>query len=189
MAVMARRAGRERAPAPDPDTLQRLMGAWADAPPGAARTAAAGAPAAVDTLPERPPLDGRLLRCDIGGGSYAFPLAAVAEVVPYSPPRRLPGQPADAGVTMLRGRVLPTVDAAARLGVAAQAPSGRVVVLESSSGDHAVAVTDTQDIVEIDPGRLSAPPPGAAASGFVAALADIDGEVVVVLDAERLCGG
>ncbi len=189
MAVMARRAGRERAPAPDPETLQRLLGAWADAPEGAVPTPADGAPAAAGGPPEPAPLDGRLLRCDIAGGAYAFPLLAVAEVVPYVPPRRLPGQSPDTGITMLRGRMLPTVDAAARLGVAAPGPPGRMVVLATSAGEHAVAVTDAQDIVEIDPLELTPPPPGASASPFVAALADVDGEVVVVLDPERVCGG
>ena len=68
-------------------------------------------------------------------------------------------------------------------------PPQRIVVLATAAGEHAVAVTDAHDIVEIDPGALSEPPGGAAASPFVAALADIDGEVVVVLDPDRLCGG
>lgn len=180
---MARRAGRGRsAESPEPEALQRLLGAWADtsgdAPPRAATSAARPTAA-----------DGRLLRCTIGGATYAFPLLAVAEVVPYSAPRRLPGQPPDIGVAILRGRMLPTVDAAARMGIAADAPPTRLVVVATAAGEHAVAVTDTHDIVEIDPARLTAAPAGAAASPFVAALADVDGEVVVVLDPDRLCAG
>jgi len=185
MAAMARRAGQKppRA-APGPETLDRLLGAWADGPAeGAASTPSAA------TAPARPALDGRLLRCVIGAGAYAFPLLSVAEVVPYAAPRRLPGQAPDTGVTMLRGRTLPTVDAATRMGVAADLPPKRMVVVTTSAGEHAVAVTDAQDIAEIDAARLSEPPAGAGASPFVAALADIDGEVVVVLDPERLCCG
>jgi chemotaxis signal transduction protein len=182
MAAMARRAGRERPrPVPDPETLERLLGAWDD---GVEPAAAAPPPA---QPPPRPAIDGRLLRCTIGDGAYAFPLSAVAEVVAYARPRRLPGQAADAGVTILRGRVLPALDAAARLGIGGDRPPKRMVVVATPAGDHAVAVADAHDILEVDPARLSEPPAGAAASPFVAALVDIDGEVVVVLDPERLC--
>lgn len=186
MAAMARRAGRERSRRPpDAETMQRLLGAWAAAPEKQPPPAAVTEPARGQDLP----LDGRLLRCDIGGGAYAFPLLSVAEVVPYTAPRRLPGQAADEGVTMLRGRTLATIDAAARMGIADAGTPKRMVVVTTTAGEHAVAVADAHDIVEIDRDHLRAPPPGASPSAFVAALADIDGEVVVVLDPDRLCGG
>ncbi len=158
--------------------MQRLLGAWAAAPEQDARAA----PQPEPTEPEPAaalPLDGRLLRCKIGAGAYAFALLAVAEVVPYSVPRRLPGQPPGTGLTTLRGRTLPTIDAATRMGIADAGTPMRMVVVATSAGEHAVAVTDAHDIVEIGRDRLRPPPPGASASAFVAALADIDGEVVV----------
>jgi two-component system chemotaxis response regulator CheV len=138
---------------------------------------------------DRPQLDGRLLQCDIGGGAFAFPLAAVTEVVPYTPPRRLPGQPADAGVTMLRGRPMPALDAAARMGLAASESAARMVVLATSAGPCAAIVADTGDIVEVPSGRLSPPPAGAGASAYITALVEIGGELVAVLDPDRLCRG
>lgn len=160
--------------------LRRLIAAWAsDVQTGVA----------ADAEEEAPALDGRLLRCEIGGGAFAFPLAAVAEVVPYAPPRRLPGQPADAGVTMLRGQALPTLDAAARLGLAAAEAAGRMVVLTTGAGPCAVIVGDTGDIVEVGPERLAPPPAGAGASGYVAAVVEVEGVLVAVLDPDRLCRG
>jgi CheW-like domain len=71
--------------------LRRLIAAWAsDVQPGVPGD---------EEEPERLGLDGRLLRCQIGDGEFAFPLAAVTEVVPYAPARRLPGQPAGAGAS------------------------------------------------------------------------------------------
>src|SRR4051794_22939299 len=99
--------GGEHRGAPSEAALRRLIAAWAS-------DVQQGVPGDEEE-PERPALDRRLLICEIGGGAFAFPLAAVTEVVPYTPPRRLPGQPADAGVTMLRGRrPLPTLDGGAR---------------------------------------------------------------------------
>jgi chemotaxis signal transduction protein/DNA-binding XRE family transcriptional regulator len=135
----------------------------------------------------RAPLDGRLVLCDIGGAAYAFPLAAVVEVVPYVAPRRLPGQPADAGVALVRGRVVATLDAALRLDVPAPEPPTRMVLLSARTGVHAVAVTAASDITELEPSRLSPPPAGAQASRCVSGLAEIDGDLVVVLDPDELC--
>jgi chemotaxis signal transduction protein len=161
--------------------LRRLIAAWAsDVQPGVP---------ADEEEPERPALDGRLLRCGIGGGQFAFPLAAVTEVVPYTPPRRLPGQPAEAGVTMLRGRPLPTLDAAARMGLAGADAAGRMVVLATRAGPCAAIVADTGDIVEVEADRLTPPPAGAGASPYVVALVELGGELVAVLDPERLCRG
>jgi purine-binding chemotaxis protein CheW len=183
---LARRAGTSQAAvarierarqSPSAATLRRLVAACGV-------DLELGIPAEAEAA--RPALDGRLLIVDIGGAAYAFPLAAVSEVVPHVPPRRLPGQPPDAGVAVLRGRVLPTIDAAARIGVPATEPPRRMVLLETRTGMHAVAVTDARNIADVDPTRLTAPPPGAAAAAYVTALVEIEGELVVVLDPEAL---
>jgi chemotaxis signal transduction protein len=162
---------------PSEDGLRRLLAAWAS-------DVQTGVPADED---EAPPLDGRLLQCVIGGGAFAFPLAAVTEVVPYAPPRRLPGQPVEAGVTMLRGEPLPSLDAAARMGMRVDEAAGRMVVLATREGPCAVVVSETREIAAVDPERLAPPPAGAGASEYVVALVEIEGELVAVLDPERLC--
>ena len=185
---LARRAGTSQAAvarierarqSPSAATLRRLI-------------AACGVDLQLELPPEaqavRPELDDRLVLCDIGGAAYAFPLAAVREVVPHVVPRRLPGQPAHAGVAVVRGRVLPTVDAAARLGVPASDPPRRMVLLATRTGVHAVSVTDASDITAAEAHRLSAPPAGAAASRCVLALVEISGSLIVVLDPDELCG-
>ncbi len=185
---LARRAGTSQAAvarierarqSPSAATLRRLIAACGvdlqlDIPPEAQR--------------ERRTLDDRLVLCDIGGAAYAFPLAAVTEVVPYVEPRRLPGQPPHAGVAVVRGRVLPTVDAAVRLGVPATDPPRRMVLLSTRSGVHAVSVTDASDITAAEAHRLSPPPSGAAVSPCVSALVEISGSLIVVLDPDALCG-
>jgi len=164
--------------APSEAGLRRLIAAWAS-------DVQTGVPVEEDD--DAGLLDGRLLRCVIGGAAFAFPLTAVTEVVAYAPPRRLPGQPAEAGVTMLRGAPLPTLDAAARMGLEGDDGAGRMVVLATRAGRCAVVVSDTGEIVEVAPERLAPPPAEAGSSGFVSALVEIAGELVAVLDPERLC--
>jgi chemotaxis signal transduction protein/DNA-binding XRE family transcriptional regulator len=184
---LARRAGTSQAAvariegarqSPSAATLRRLI-------------AACGVDLVVGIPPEgesaRPAVDDRLVLCDIGGAAYAFPLEAVTEVVPYAVPRCLPGQPPHAGVAVVRGQVLPTVDAALRLGVPAPDPPRRMVLVTTRTGTHAVSVTDASDVTTAEAHRLSAPPAGAAAATCVSALAEIAGELIVVLDPDELC--
>jgi chemotaxis signal transduction protein len=107
--------------------------------------------------------------------------------VAHVAPRRLPGQPLYAGVAVVRGRVLPTVDAALRLGIPAPDPPRRMVLVATRGGVHAVSVTDASDITDAEAHRSTAPPAGSGASPCVAALVEIDGELVVVLDPDELC--
>lgn len=184
---LARRAGTSQAAvarierarqSPSAATLRRLI-------------AACGVDLLVDLPPEaeaeRPVLDDRLVLCDIGGAAYAFPLAAVTEVVAHVVPRRLPGQPLHAGVAVVRGRVLPTVDAAVRLGIPAPDPPRRMVLVSTRTGAYAVSVTDANDITEAKSHRSTAPPSGSGVSACIAALVEIRGELIVVLNPDELC--
>jgi two-component system, chemotaxis family, chemotaxis protein CheV len=92
-------------------------------------------------------------------------------------------------VTMLRGRPLPALDASARMGLSASESAARMVVLATSGGECAAIVADTGDIVEVPSERLSPPPAGAGASPYVTALVEVGGELVAVLDPDRLCRG
>ena len=72
-----------------------------------------------------------VLHLSVGGERYAIPTAHVVEVVPAVPLRALPGAPPEvAGLLAYRGRILPVVDLARRLGrpPAPQALSTRIVV-------------------------------------------------------------
>ncbi len=64
-----------------------------------------------------------------------------------------------------------------------------MVVLTTGAGPCAVIVGDTGDIVEVGPERLAPPPAGAGASGYVAAVVEVEGVLVAVLDPDRLCRG
>jgi chemotaxis signal transduction protein len=79
------------------------------------------------------------------------------------------------------------LDAAARLGLPAPEPPSNLVLVTTRAGEHAVAVTAARGIVELDAGHLAPAPRAAGASPAVAAIAEIDGELVVVLDPEELC--
>jgi chemotaxis signal transduction protein/DNA-binding XRE family transcriptional regulator len=132
-------------------------------------------------------LDGRLLRFALGDAAFAVPLAATREVLEVTPGRRLPGQPEGVGVTFVRGRLVTTIDTATRLGIPEALQPRTMIVIATRSGEFAVTVSQVHGIVDVPPERLAPPPPTAAAGPFVAAVAEIGGELVVVLDPQELC--
>jgi chemotaxis signal transduction protein len=73
------------------------------------------------------------------------------------------------------------------MGLQVDEAAGRMVVLATRQGPCAVVVSETGEIAQVAPDRLTPPPAGAGASEYVVALVEIAGELVAVLDPERLC--
>jgi purine-binding chemotaxis protein CheW len=96
-----------------------------------------------------------------GGGRYALPMSAIAEVGRVARMTRVPGLPSwIAGVSNWRGRILPVVDLRPLLGVPANdlKDDARVVV----TGDETVSVGLLVEVVEgvatLPTGELATPP-------------------------------
>ena len=92
----------------------------------------------------------------LGGGRFALPMDAVAEVgrAPYV--TRVPGTPAwVTGVTNWRGRILGVVDLRVLLGVPEAADGeGRLVVLHQGAATVGVVAERVDGVVEVDEERL-----------------------------------
>jgi purine-binding chemotaxis protein CheW len=136
----------------------------------------------------RPPPDAPPpVRCVVfraGGERFALPLEAVREVVLPQPPfARVPRSgPAVRGAMNLRGRVVPVVDLAALLGLAAPPlgeRDGQVLVLDGERPGLGLLVGLVLGVEALAPGR----PAGGGPSRGLAAAA---GGPVTVLDAPAL---
>jgi purine-binding chemotaxis protein CheW len=76
-----------------------------------------------------------------GGQGYCIEVARVREIRRWSPVTTLPHAPRYfLGVMNLRGAVIPIIDLALRLGLAATAPTPRHVVLIVAAGDRTVGL-------------------------------------------------
>ena len=128
---------------------------------------------------------GRLLVWRSGGAAYAFPLEAVERIAEHTSPVRLPGQPPGTGVVTVDGQATTALDAAGRLGTEDAAPA-QIVVVRVGDSRRAVVVDRAEALA--DETAIVPPPPGAGAARYVAGLADVGGEQVVVLDPDRFCG-
>jgi purine-binding chemotaxis protein CheW len=92
----------------------------------------------------------------LGGGRFALPMEAVAEVgrTPYV--TRVPGTPAwVTGVTNWRGRILGVIDLRVLLGVPeAGDGEGRLVVLHQGAATVGVVAERVDGVMEVDEERL-----------------------------------
>lgn len=99
----------------------------------------------------------------VDGQSFGIAIAAVGEIISWTPVTPLPNQPPHTlGVLNLRGTIIPVHDLRMRLsGVRTEATETHVVVV-TFLGAHrlGILVDAVSDILSVAPDELKAPPPG-----------------------------
>jgi len=138
----------------------------------------------------------QLLTCELRGQQFAMPLQRIREVIEHRTVTRVPSAPAFVhGVINLRGMVIPVVDMGLHIGLPAYSPSRRtcLLVVEIPSRGEPITlgliVDSVADVLEVPRGSLRPPPPFGVAVrlDFISGLAPLDdGDIVTVLDAERM---
>jgi purine-binding chemotaxis protein CheW len=127
----------------------------------------------------------KLLLFRTGGRVFAIDAGAVREILPATPPTRIPGSPAAVrGLVNVRGTLVTVVDAALAVGVRDAPSSGdtgngtaapTLVLVEQGTRTIGLIVDDVLDLVSVGDGALAAggPFPGVrpemvAATGLAA---------------------
>jgi purine-binding chemotaxis protein CheW len=133
-----------------------------------------------------------LLVFRMDGREHALPVEDVVEVVRMVAATPLPEAPVwVGGVINFRGRVIPLIDARARLGAPRREPdlSTRIIVVQTSEWAAGLVV---DEVVEVLPVRAEAlDPPGKATAGAaaVSGVVSEDDRLILVLDRDRLLEG
>lgn len=133
----------------------------------------------------------RIVTFRLGTELFAADIGSVERVLKYDPPRSIPNVPDwIEGVIDYQGRVVPVVDLRRRFELPASPPGPHTRMLVLTTGEELVAVVvdAVLDVRPLEEAELAAPPAffrGLAAE-YLRGLARRDGELVVVLDAERL---
>lgn len=133
----------------------------------------------------------RIVTFRLAGELFAAEIGTVERVLRYEPPRAIPGAPEwIPGVIEHQGKVVPVVDLRVRFGLPAERPGAqaRLIVL-TAAGEYVAAIVDAVlDVRRVEGDQLTAPPSlfRGLAGEFLRGLTQRDGELVVVLDAERL---
>ncbi len=124
----------------------------------------------------------------IGPACFGVDTATVVEVLRDRGLTRVPlAAEAVLGLVHLRGRIVPVVDPAARLGVVAAASSTQPQLVVSLGNDwYALAVDEMLDVIEIPPERVERPAAAAAHGEAIAGTFAAETRLVHLLDPENL---
>jgi purine-binding chemotaxis protein CheW len=124
----------------------------------------------------------QLVVFSLGGEEYALPIGSVHEIIRYTEPRTVASDAAwIRGVIGLRGKIIPIFDLASRMGL--QDPgSGKIVIVESGTGQVGVVVDEVEEVLTISSEQLEDGP----ASDAIDAIAKIGDRLVVLLDPDGL---
>jgi len=125
----------------------------------------------------------------IGVACFGVDTAAVVEVLRGRGLTRVPlAAEGVLGLVHLRGRIVPVIDPAARLGVAAAATAGSQAQLVVALGDdwYGLAVDEMLDVIEIPTAQIERPAAAAAHGEAIAGTFAAETRLVHLLDPEHL---
>ncbi|HET6550724.1 MAG TPA: chemotaxis protein CheW [Solirubrobacter sp.] len=128
----------------------------------------------------------QLVVFSIGTEEYALPIGSVHEIIRYTEPRSVASDvPWIRGVIGLRGKIIPIYDLAARIGISIDgAEFGKIVIVETGTGQAGVVVGDVEEVLTVTPEHLEAVP--TADSQTIESIAKIDDRLVILLNPEGL---
>jgi len=131
----------------------------------------------------------RLIVFVVSGRSFACEMGAVREVVPSQAVTRLPGAPKEVcGLINLRGTIVTVLDLGHKLGHSAcNTMEGLILLAEYGEKLVGLGVDDVRDILDVPVDNLSSLEKLAEAdSHIVTAVAEIEGQEVMVLDIKEV---
>jgi purine-binding chemotaxis protein CheW len=128
----------------------------------------------------------QLVVFSLGGEEYALPIGSVHEIIRYTEPRSVASdQPWIRGVIALRGKIIPIYDLAARMGLpASEEELGKIVIVETVTGQAGVVVGDVEEVLTVTEDRLEGVP--TAGNAAIRSIAKVGDRLVVLLDPEGL---
>jgi purine-binding chemotaxis protein CheW len=127
----------------------------------------------------------QLVVFSLGTEEYALPIGTVSEIIRFTEPRTVASDAAwIRGVIGLRGKIIPIFDLAARMGLDTDSAPGKIVIVESGTGQVGVIVDEVEEVLTVSSEQLEAVP--TAASDSIEAIAKIEDRLVILLNAEGL---
>jgi purine-binding chemotaxis protein CheW len=127
---------------------------------------------------------GQYLAFKLGNEEYGLPIQSVREIIGIQPITMVPLAPEMArGVINLRGKIVPVADLRVRFGMdPGREPEPCIIIVRSRGADIGVLVDAVFEVVRVQEGELSAPPPFNPAAVFVRGIAKVAERVRFLLD-------
>jgi purine-binding chemotaxis protein CheW len=122
---------------------------------------------------------------------YALPISSVQEIIRFSEPRAVASSdPVVCGVISLRGRIVPVLDLALRLGLdpIQGASEAKIVIAETGEDVTGFVVDDVTEVLTVEAEQIDEAP-ASITSGCITGVAKIEDRLVVVLEPSALTAG
>jgi purine-binding chemotaxis protein CheW len=112
---------------------------------------------------------------------YALPIGSVHEIIRFTEPRTVASDAAwIRGVIGLRGKIIPIFDLASRMELETVGVPGKIVIVESGTGQVGVMVDDVEEVLTVGSDQLADVP--IANSEAIEAIAKIGDRLVILLN-------
>lgn len=127
----------------------------------------------------------QLIVFSLGTEEYALPIGTVSEIIRFTEPRTVASEAAwIRGVIGLRGKIIPIFDLAARMALAGDSEPGKIVIVETGTGQVGVMVDEVEEVLTVSSEQLEPVP--TANTDSIEAIAKIEDRLVILLNAEGL---
>ena len=131
----------------------------------------------------------KVLLVRLGKDLYAIPIAAIEEVLPALPIEAMPQCPDFVrGVAFVRGHLIPVLSAAERLGLESHqlADESAIVCLRVGNRLVGVEFDEALDLMDLAAAKSLPSAEIGARAGFFTAVVEHDGQLIRLLDPEKL---
>ena len=130
----------------------------------------------------------QLVVFSLGTEEYALPIGTVSEIIRFTEPRTVASEAAwIRGVIGLRGKIIPIFDLAARMALGSDSEPGKIVIVETGTGQVGVMVDEVEEVLTVSSEQLEDVP--SAASDAIEAIAKIEDRLVILLNPAGLFAG
>jgi purine-binding chemotaxis protein CheW len=127
----------------------------------------------------------QLVVFSLGTEEYALRIGTVSEIIRFTEPRTVASDAAwIRGVIGLRGKIIPIFDLAARMAIGSDSVPGKIVIVETGTGQVGVMVDQVEEVLTVSSEQLETVP--TASTDSIEAIAKIGDRLVILLNAEGL---
>jgi len=130
----------------------------------------------------------QLVLFSLGREAYAVSITQVKEIIQDKEVTKLPNTPEYMkGIISLRGKVIPVIELASRLGVSAKKEADRrVLIVETTGQDIGLVVDEVTEVIRLQDSAIE-PPPGVTASNeYIRGIGKDGDNLLILLDVDKL---
>ena len=147
-------------------------------------------PSVLDTAGQEDTLKGKYLIFSMGNEMYGIEIRHVTEIIGMQPVTEIPDMPGYVrGVTNLRGKIIPVMDARLRFQKPAREYDGKtcIIIIDINGTSAGLIVDSVSEVLTMEDGDIVPPPDiGKAEQKFVKGIGKTGRSVKLLLDCQHL---